>query len=228
MCKVRNIFYLLGPVTDICFIFGEIYFFMAKSSKKKVQSGGFSEKKYIRERVRNLPVEVCYYIPGWEESGETSVLVVRRHPQGTLTVGAYLVDTWCTGVKDTWYVFSIPQDEFDDILDRFPPMEEIGYAEVHNLILGAVEFAEEAGIAPHRDFALTQFILDEDGDDVPLIEYVYGRDGRHFLCCESRLEASRYLPALEKNVPGAYDYVIDDGDDDELDECDESEYDFVE
>ena len=70
-------------------------------------------------------------------------------------------------------------------------------------------YAEEAGIAPHRSFALTQYMLEDDTDAIPLIELEFGENGKHLLFANSRLEASRYLPLLEKNLgPGNYDYVI--------------------
>ena len=58
---------------------------------------------------------------------------------------------------------------------------ECSYEEAHNLVWGSIAYAEEAGIAPDKSFRLTQYILDEETDDVPLIEYEYGKDGKHFL-----------------------------------------------
>ena len=37
-------------------------------------------------------------------------------------------------------------------------------------------------------------MLEEDDDKIPLIEYEYGKDGKHTLVAHSGLEASRYLP----------------------------------
>lgn len=43
------------------------------------------------------------------------------------------------------------------------------------MIFGAIAFAEEAGITPSNSFELTQYLLEEDTEDVPLIEYDYGK-----------------------------------------------------
>ena len=78
---------------------------------------------------------------------------------------------------------------------------------------GSIAYAEEAGIRPDKSFLLTQYMLEEDTDDIPLIEYEYGREGKHFLTCRSELEASRYLPLMRRNLgEGNYHYIIGIGD----------------
>ncbi len=117
-------------------------------------------------------------------------MVVREHKSGCYTVGKYLVDTFCLGVKDTDYFFNIPSFEFEDIMESTPfEVIEVPYNEVHNIIYGAIEYAEDLGIEPHSDFRLTQYILEEDTDEIPLIEYEFGKDGKPFLIVNSRLEA---------------------------------------
>lgn len=69
-------------------------------------------------------------------------------------------------------------------------MVEIPYEVAHNLIYGSIEFAEEAGIEPVDAWDITQYILEEDDDNVPLIEYQWGLNGMHYLLAEDRL---RYL-----------------------------------
>ena len=52
-------------------------------------------------------------------------------------------------------------------------------------------------------------MLEEDTDEIPLIEYEYGRDGKHFLVANDNLEASRYLPLLDENLgEGNYTFVV--------------------
>lgn len=156
------------------------------------------------------------------EHGEGHVIVTRRHTGGKVTVGFYLVDLYCTGVKDTYYRFGMEQYELDEIIDQYDMFEPCTYDEAHNLIYGSIAFAEEAGIQPHKDFGLTQYILEEDDEHIPLIDYEYGRDGKHCLICHTQLEAKRYLPLLEKNLGvGNFDYIIaDEAPDDYYDDGD--------
>jgi len=47
---------------------------------------------------------------------------------------------------------------------------------------------------------LTQYFLEEDTDDVPLIEYEFGVNEKHVLVCDSQMDASQYLPLLRKHL----------------------------
>lgn len=202
---------------------------MAKK-KKKVNGGAvqpMSPQRYIREKARLLPIGRCYVTSDWQNSGTCMVMVTRCHPTGTLTVGFYLVDMFCRGVYDAFYQFSIDEYEFENMKDHYSGLhenlEEVEYAVAHNIIYGAIEFAEEAGIEPCKDFALASYILDEDTDDVPLIEYDFGREGKHWLMVHSELEASKYLPAMKRTLGDDYEVTIasDDDYDDDYDDDDE-------
>ncbi len=159
-----------------------------------------SPEKYIRERARGLEIGRCYWIEGWEDCGITIVFVSRRHKQGTYTVGAYQLDTFCLGVKDTFFAFNIDEYEYQDLLNNYPFLTEVSYNEAHNLIYAALEFAEEAGIHPHKSWDITKYILEEDDQNIPLIEYVMGKEGEYFLCASDKSELDRYLPILRRNL----------------------------
>lgn len=183
---------------------------------KQQASKQLTPEQYIRQKARMLPVEDCFMTSDWEKVGESIVLVVRRHVKETYTIGVYLIDTFCLGLKDSYYYFSIDKIDYDNLLERFrrnESLEKISYNEAHNMIFGAIAFAEEAGITPSNSFELTQYLLEEDTEDVPLIEYDYGKNGEHFLCANNRLELNRYLPLLDKNLgKGNYHYIVNDED----------------
>lgn len=159
---------------------------MAKKKKKKGgnNSGQTSPSKYITERARLLPIYKCYISQYWESLKVATILVVRQHPQGTFTVGNYFVDCLCRGLANGFYLFNISKEELDEAVDRLDMahgIEEVDYATVHNLILGGIEFAEEAGIKPCKEWSVIQYILEEDTDDIPLITFDYGKNGHHML-----------------------------------------------
>lgn len=204
---------------------GKAIVFMAKKKKKKGtgQTAPLSPERYIREKARLLPVDRCLVNADWKDAGLADVIVIRRHTNGHFTLGAFLVDTFCRGVYDSFYKFNIDEEELEDMLDRIADhgqeMIEVGYAEAHNIVFGAIEFADEAGIKPCKEFALTQYLLEEDTDDVPLIEYDFGKEGKHWLFAHSNLEASRYLPAMKKALGNNYEVtIVDDDDDDDMEE----------
>ena len=183
---------------------------MAKSKKKKPQQEFLSPERFMRERVRSLQLGPCYFPTEMDERGEGIAIVSRVHTGGRVSFAVYLIDSWCTGVKDTYFRLRMEEDEFQSYVERMGDhVRPASYNEVHNLIYGALEFAEEAGIPPHKDFAVTKYMLEEDTDDIPLSEYSYGKDGKHFLVVTGKLEASRYLQFMRRHLKeGEYDYII--------------------
>lgn len=199
---------------------------MAKKKKKKPQpvaatSSTGSPERYIRQAARKLPVYKCYINSDWEIAGEAHIIVSRINRRGDIVVGSYLVDIFCLGVKDTFWNI-VDEKSLLSNVGGSKIYEEISYPEVHNLILGAIEFAEEAGIEPAPDFALTQYILSEDTDDIPLIEYDYGCEGKHHLVIGEDGAERKYLSVLEKNLGDNFTFVdlFDEYDDTEDDEDD--------
>lgn len=205
---------------------------MAKKKQKKQQGQQFlSPEQYIKQKARTLEIGTCYVSDDLETMGEGHIIVSRKHTGGRVSMAVYLVDIWCVGVKDTFYRLRLEDYEFKELIDTYRlGLHECSYDEAHNWIYGAIAFAEEAGIEPDKSFKITQYMLEEDDDNIPLIEYEYGKDGKHTLVAHSRLEASRYLPLLEKNLgTGNYDYILNADDnydedwDDDLDDDDDEE-----
>ena len=203
---------------------------MAKKKHKKQQGQQFlSPEQYIKQRARTLEIGKCFVSDDLKKMGEGHVIVSRIHTGGRISVAVYLIDIWCVGVKDSFYELRMEDYEFSEMIGSYSlGLHECSYDEAHNWIYGAIDFAEEAGIEPDKSFNLTQYMLEEDDDNIPLIEYEYGKDGKHTLVAQSRLEASRYLPLLEKNLgKGNYDFILnpdDDFDEDWDDDLDDEVY----
>ena len=145
-------------------------------------------------------------------------------------MACYLADMYCLGVKKTFYRLRINDWELKEFIDQQSlSFRECTYNEAHNRIYGSIAFAEEGGIEPHKDFKLTQYMLEEDTEDIPIIDYDYGLNGKHYLVCHSYAEANRYLPILHEHLGDDFEYTIEGQDfDDTLDEEDGSLYDEYE
>ncbi len=48
--------------------------------------------------------------------------------------------------------------------------EPCEYTLAHNIIYGGIAYADELGFRPEKDFSVTQFILEEDDENVELME----------------------------------------------------------
>ena len=110
---------------------------MGKKKKSGRQTAKpLSPEAYIRNKARQLPVHKCYKSVNSYEDREMCIIVVRKHPQGTYTLGAYMIDKWCFGVKDSLWRFNIDESEMNDFLsmfkERLDSLDEIDYVEAHN------------------------------------------------------------------------------------------------
>ncbi len=146
---------------------------------KKQDQQQLSPQQYIRTRARKLPIGNCYINSEWKESGMANIIVTRKHTNGNYTFGFYLVDLFAFGTKDTFYNFNVGEDVIKDLLARGQDQDiiQIDYTLAHNIIYGANAFAEDHDFKLHRDFNLTQYILEEDNEDIDLIEIEFGKDG---------------------------------------------------
>lgn len=174
---------------------------MAKK-KKNNNAQSMSPEKYIITKARKLPLGKTYICRTAAATGIYAILVTRAHAGGTLTVGFYLIDTYCLGVKDSTYYFSMEPDDFHERLRSSGiDYEEADYVEAHNLIYGALEYAEEAGIGPAREFKVSEYILEPDDEKIPLMDFEFGHNGMRELVIGPDYKEMKYIPVLEKNVP---------------------------
>lgn len=192
---------------------------MAKKKKKKKSSGQqqtkMSPARFMREKARTLPIGKCYITPDWKESGISQIIITRVRPSGNLSIGIFLVDTFCIGVKDAAYYANMLEEDFADLIKRYesgPGLEEISYNEAHNIIYGAIDFAEEGGIKPAKDFKTAGYILEKDTDEIPLIEYEFGKDGKHFLVINSDKREMPYFHQLKKTLGDDFKFVMAEDD----------------
>lgn len=203
-----------------------------------------SPKKYVETKARSLPVYKCWVNAGWKEAGMANVIVARQHSNQNLTVGIYLVDLKCLGIKDSFYFFNEPEE---DILKKLSldsdDFIETDYALAHNIIYSGHDFALEYDIPPHKEFALTKNILEEDTEDIPLIDVPTGdEEGKPCLIVDTNYNYKPILEKLKKNAgEGNYNFIIGDPlnehyeeeeDDEEMDttaeySLNEIEYDYI-
>ena len=140
-----------------------------------------SPETQIRTGGRKLEIGTCYISSDWEEIREATILVSRRHKQGATSFGVFEVDLAMKGLTDTFYAYKISEKEcthfFDDYLANDEHVE-IDYIQAHNIIYGAIEYGIENGYNAHKDFSISQFMLEEDNDEVPLVEIEFGVNGK--------------------------------------------------
>src|ERR1035437_4289873 len=153
---------------------------MSKNKKGKVVSINpvqLSPEKYIKTQARALPVVECLVSEDGEDAGICNVLVARMHKTGRLTVGIYLIDMYCLGLRDTLYEFNITPEDYQDLKNSGDKLIVCEYVTAHNIIYGAIAFAEDFGFKPDSAFSVSQFTLEEDDDRMELMDMEFGFDG---------------------------------------------------
>jgi len=186
---------------------------MAKKKKRKTIQPHLSPEKYIRTRCRNLPIGECLVNEDWHEDGLAHVFVVREHSNENVTVGVYLVDIYCLGLKDTMFKFNVSTIEYEELVDTLSQEIDfisIDYVLAHNIIYGGIEYAEDYGFSPHSDFnKTTQFILEEDDDDVEYLDLEFGHNGKPLLIVHEDQPYLGHLETLKKTAGvGNFDYIL--------------------
>jgi len=188
-------------------------------SKNKSQPK-LSPENYIRTRARALPLGECYINELWNDSGMASIIVTRKHITGNLTFAMFQVDMYCLGIKNVSWFFNESPELITEMMDKQSELSDGGdkiipvdYPLAHNIIYGAVDFAEELGFRPHKDFVLAQYILEEDDDSVEFIDIEFGLNGQPAVLIGKEKHPARIIEILDKNVgKGNYTVISEDGD----------------
>ena len=222
-------------------------YFMSKKKTQK-QPTLLSPENYIRQRSHNLPIYECWITTNWKNDKMANIIIARKHASGNITYCMYLVDLACLGIKDSGYRYNESYIDYEDFIEKANEglsIEKVSYDLVHNIIHASLEFAEEYGFEPHKDFkSVTQYFLEEDTEDVPLIEIGCGDDDGKPLYINSGMESNvrvnQILNQLEKTAgKGNFHYIIQGDDlneydsdydeeeeDDDDDDYDEDEIEF--
>ena len=136
-------------------------------------------------------------------------LVTREKKNGNIIVGFYLIDMYCLGLKNTFYLelSGITELENTFLNHARDTYEELDDSYVFNCIYGAIEYAEDCGISPHDNFKITEYILD-DVEEIDFIEIEFGLNGRPFLVPSPNDDTLKLLKILNETIgPENYDYM---------------------
>ncbi len=183
---------------------------MSKKKKADPQKQEQSFSNYIIKNARKLEVFKC-----WKSDISTGMghfVVARQRKNGTLVVGVYLLDLNCLGLKDTFY------SEFEDIYDLKKKFldsnigvidfEEIEPNFCFNYVYGAIEYAEDLGFKPHKDFKITEYILD-DAEEIEFVDIEFGFNGRPLFVAGPNDNINSLMAILDKNIGREnYDYFL--------------------
>ncbi|MBP7496833.1 MAG: hypothetical protein KA792_04130 [Bacteroidales bacterium] len=174
-----------------------------------------SPVNYIKSKARALPFYECFINDNWKEKGLASILISKKQPGGNFLFGMYLVDIFCLGIKNTFFNFNLSELKYNEMVGKIKEgadnMIPFNIVTAHNIIYGAVDYAEELGFFPHKDFKITEFILDPDliNDEIDTIEF--GFNDKPYFIAGPNDNINLILATLDRNVgKNNYTFIVSD------------------
>ena len=127
-----------------------------------------------------------------------------------------MLDRYCLGVKNAFYNCNFDDKQLEDLKQKMQStgeIEEVDSTYFHNLVYAAIDFAEENGFKPSKDFALAERILDPDLIDDGIDDIEVGQDGKPLFINGPYDDVDSIVATLKRNVgEGNYNIMIGDGD----------------
>jgi hypothetical protein len=164
----------------------------------------------ILQRAREYPILGCWIMEGWQENGITPIVIARQQPNDRVLFAVCLVDLHCLGVKDAYKICSgAPQSCSVEL--------------AHEIVYGALEFAERYGFGPHPDFKrqYADQVLDPPEAHPRIGKVKFGREGKPLFVSgpyDDERKSRQVIAILERTAgTGNYDYLISFGDPDSAD-----------
>lgn len=145
--------------------------------KKKTEAASHSMAERVRQAAA-CPIEFCRMSERQFEDGIGNVVIARKLPTGLLACGFFLVDTYCLGVKDAFFV-ERTADEIQDILDTQAEVQtfvDVAPGKARKLLNAAADYAAGIGLSAAKDYRTIEAIF---GDAEACDEtFAFGRDGK--------------------------------------------------
>ena len=177
----------------------------AKEKKKRAArtSTVHSESALIR-RARSYPIHECLINEEWQEQSMAQILVARRQSEGMVLFGVYVVDLGCLGVKDAFAKGNVPMSEYRDGI-RHRLVEESGAKRcpvelAHQIVYGALDYADALDFEPHKDFKMARHVLEERESISPNDDIEFGKDGKPFYCAGPHDHVEKIMQHLEDRL----------------------------
>ncbi len=173
-----------------------------KMARRQSQESVRETPARILRRAREMPIEGAWVQEGWQERGAAIVVVARTNSSENVVFGNYVVDYMCTGVKDTAFATNVAPEVFDnEVIPRLysgVPPAAISPDLAHEIVWGAVEYAESLGLRPVSAFRESQRVLSAPDSFERSGVVQFGYQGR-----------PAYIPAPQDNQAAILTRLID-------------------
>jgi hypothetical protein len=160
--------------------------------------------------VGSWPVEEALVPENLWTQGIGQLVMARRHPNGRLVCGIYLVDTYCLGVKNAYWRI-VSRSDYQQLLydiGKVGRHERVTPEYFAKLVHDAAAYAQAFGFAPHPDYRQARLVL--TGIDTSLCPdtFTFGKDGKPFYVRGPRESLSEARLIAERVTRAGGHYII--------------------
>ena len=179
-----------------------------RKAEAVTKGGGQARQVAVAARA---PVKACIVSDELFAEGIGHLVLARTLPSGMVAASFFLIDVWCLGVKDAFFVV-VPPQKFGDRMDelsRQQPFIDIDPSVARRLLHDAAAYAAGFGLAPSGDFAQAEAIF----GDIPMAmeTFPFGKNGKPFFISgphDSPTRIRRILDTLAKLAgPDGFDFI---------------------
>jgi len=163
-----------------------------------------------------LPIHECLIRDDWEETKFSPIIISRKKANGNIIFATYIVDMKCLGVKNTFFGYDLSPLNYQETVEEMSNSMEVNFVPIestlfHNIIYGAVEFAEDCGFEPHKHFTSTTEYLLDNVENIDYIEVAFGDDeGKPFYIEGPHDDTTKIMATLKKHVgEGNFHYLLE-------------------
>jgi hypothetical protein len=160
-------------------------------------------------RAAQAPIRHCFLTESVFEIGMGTLVLTRGGTQDHLTLGSFLIDTFCLGIKDVMFQ-PIEREAFEMYMERMDagsPMVSVDPSYARKLLRDLAAWSQSIGFAPHRDFAAVEPIFGDVSADAGDAVFRFGCDGK-----------PRYIPRpsdtpplIQRRIAQLQKYLGEDG-----------------
>ena len=152
---------------------------LAEKRKSELRNDTLAERVI---RASRAPIQHCLVPETLFDAGIGTVVLARGFTSNHLTLGLFLVDTWCLGVKDA-YFRSADAETFESMMatvNETTPMAPVDPSYARKLLRDAAAWSASIGFSPHRDFAAVERLFGDVSADASDATFQFGGEGKPF------------------------------------------------
>jgi hypothetical protein len=131
-------------------------------------------------RASQAPIRHCYLTESLFETGMGTLVLTRGATPQHLALGAFLLDTFCLGIKDVMFksVEAEVVERYIDKANAAAPMVPVDPSYARKLLRELAAWSQAIGFAAHRDFAAVEVMFGDVSADASDAVFGFGSEGK--------------------------------------------------